>query len=381
MSSTRNLEQRRICFVAPYMGGNGKALYWGKLFEGLVARGLAVEVLTGPRFAREECPNIVQNDTVAFTRVFGMVVPSPYVLVSLLKLKCDVMLILEFNILALMATVLSCLKGRTKSILLIENAPQFTSAKRGGLFRLVRKVQCRLCTGILTNNAAAFDYLVNQLGVPPSKIMTSVYLTSSLASGSMPARAAPEEGRKVRFVCIGRLISGKGFMELIDEVALLSETERGLLAIDVFGEGDYRAELQKRIDEQGLSAVIQLKGNIPYAELGGRIGAADVFIMPSLGDYRSLASFEALSLGLPLLVSVHDGAHREVLGGQGNGVLIDPLTRGSMSEAIRGILKHPQQLQAMGEKSLSHAQSFTVDKAVSNIALAVERAVAGRMTP
>ncbi|MDI1259313.1 glycosyltransferase family 4 protein [Aquabacterium sp.] len=373
MSRFQNPASRRICFVAPYLGGNGKALYWGALFEGLVAGGMAVEVLTGPRFDRGECPSIVQNDTVSFRRILGVTIPSPYVVVSLLKLKCDAMLILEFSILALVATVLARLKGQTRSILLVENAPQFTSAKRGGVFKWLRKIQCRLCTGILTNNAKGFEYLVSELGVDPSKITAAVYLTSSLAGAALPLK--PDvRGRTIKFACIGRLIPEKGFMELVDEVALLSESEKERLEIDVFGAGPLMSVLQNKINGERLSDVIRLNGNIPYAELGTRLGQADAFIMPTLGDYRSLASFEALSLGLPLLISVHDGAHSEVLGDGGSGVLIDPLLRGSMAGAIQDILKHPEKLEVMRRNALNRAQAFTVEKAVSNIAMAVEKA-------
>lgn len=374
MSRVQNSASRRICFVAPYLGGNGKALYWGALFEGLVARGLAVEVLTGPRFDREECPSIVQNDTVSFRRILGVTIPSPYVVVSLVKLKCDAMLILEFSILALVATVLARLKGQTKAILLVENAPQFTSAKRDGFFKWLRKIQCRLCTRILTNNSRGFDYLVNELGVDPSKITAAIYLTSSLAGAALPVKHEAK-GHILKFACIGRLIPEKGFIELVDEVALLAGSERARLEIDVFGAGPLMSILQDKINRLQLSEVIRLNGNIPYAELGARLGQADAFIMPTLGDYRSLASFEALSIGLPLLISVYDGAHMEVLGEGGNGVLIDPLSRGSIAGAIQDILKHPEKLELMRRNALKTAEAFTVDMAVSNTVRAVEQAM------
>lgn len=364
--------------MAPYLGGHGKALYWGALFEGLADRGIAVEVLTGPRFSRDECPRIVQNDTVAFRRMGGITIPSPYVVVSLARIQCDVMLILEFSILALVATVMSRLKGQ-KSILLVENAPQFTSANRGGFFKWLRKVQVRLCTGILTNNQAGHDYLVRELGVPTSKITPAVYLTSSLAAGLvLPVTRPALQGRKVKFSCIGRLIPVKGFQQLVDEVALLKDEERSRLEIDIFGAGPLKDELQQQIDGLQLSGVIRLQGNVPYTELGKRLAEADAYIMPSLGDYRSLASFEALSLGLPLLISRHDGAHVEVLDEGQNGLLIDPLSRGSLSGAIRRILDDPAQLEAMAAHSLRRAQEFTVDKAVDHIEAAACKAMAGQ---
>ncbi len=301
MSGNVSLKKNKMCLVAPYLGANGKALYWAPIFAGLAERGLDVEVVTGAIFDPEECPSIVQNYTVSFKRIFNITIPSPYSVMSVMRVKCDVMFILEFSILALLSTIIVALKGGTKSIVLVENSPKFTSTNRTGVFGMLRKFQCKICDKILTNNQGGFDYLVNELGVDPSKIIQSIYLTSSIAPAGLPSRDVAG-AEKVKFVCIGRLIDGKGFLALIHEVATLDEAERARVEIDVFGNGPLRDMLQSEIDKNALSDVIRLRGNIPYAELGSRIAGADAFIMPTLEDYRSLASFEALSLGLPLLI-------------------------------------------------------------------------------
>jgi len=153
-------------------------------------------------------------------------------------------------------------------------------------------------------------------------------------------------------VAIGRLIAKKGFADLIRACALLVERGRS-----------FRCEL-------GLQDRIQLPGPKPQHELRARLGAASVFVLPSVpeidGGMDNLPTviMEAMATGLPV-VSTTIGGIPEMVVENETGFLVQPDDAVALAGAIEKVTNDRLLAQRLGEAGYERAQNlFSIEKNV-----------------
>ena len=98
--------------------------------------------------------------------------------------------------------------------------------------------------------------------------------------------------------------------------------------------------------------------------------------IPTLGDYRALVGFEALSAGLPIIGSVFDGASSEIIEEGVNGFIVDPRDEVSLANKIQVFLDHPELVEKFGKESERIAKKYAVNVAASNLIEAAKECVA-----
>jgi colanic acid/amylovoran biosynthesis glycosyltransferase len=170
-------------------------------------------------------------------------------------------------------------------------------------------------------------------------------------------------------VAIGRLIAKKGFADLIRACALLVERGRSFRC-EIFGEGPLENQLRAQIEELGLQERIQLPGPKPQHELRARLGAASVFVLPSVpeidGGMDNLPTviMEAMATGLPV-VSTTIGGIPEMVVENETGFLVQPDDAVALAGAIEKVTKDRLLAQRLGEASYERAQNlFSIEKNV-----------------
>ena len=121
------------------------------------------------------------------------------------------------------------------------------------------------------------------------------------------------------FVSTGSLLYGKGFDLLIEAFrkSRLWEKETRLIII---GEGSERNNLQKIIDEAGLTKQISLVGRKTKVEIADILCVSHAFVLASRSENFSVAVLEALSVGLPVIATICGGI-KECINEQ-NGLLV-----------------------------------------------------------
>lgn len=97
--------------------------------------------------------------------------------------------------------------------------------------------------------------------------------------------------------CAGRLTEVKGHKYLIDALKSLQENCVLLLA----GEGDYREEIERYIEECGLTERVILLGNID--NMVHFYQSLDVFCLPSINEGLPLSPLEAQACGIPVILT------------------------------------------------------------------------------
>ena len=119
----------------------------------------------------------------------------------------------------------------------------------------------------------------------------------------------------IRVLNIGRLEPyQKGLDKLIEAVYALRDSLRGKCRFDLYGadvDGAAGA-LRESIEKKGISDLIEVHGSVYGAEKESVLLSSDVFIMPSRFEGHPMALIEAMSYGLPCLVSSGSNMKQEV---------------------------------------------------------------------
>ena len=116
----------------------------------------------------------------------------------------------------------------------------------------------------------------------------------------------------------------------------------------ITGWGDLEEKLRKTIIEEKAEKNIHLTG--PVDDIWNKFAIADYFVMSSYFEGLPLASAEAVSFGLPMLLT-DIGEFRDIT--DGNAVFIDGFEPQNIEEGFNKILEiSPKQYQQMSKRSL-----------------------------
>jgi colanic acid/amylovoran biosynthesis glycosyltransferase len=143
------------------------------------------------------------------------------------------------------------------------------------------------------------------------------------------------------FSC-GRLNAVKGHDDLIRAIALLRQ--RGLdVRLNIAGEddsgnGSVRRMLQSMIGDLGLDGVVTLLGVLSEERVIRELLDAHVFALASWAEPLGMATMEAMSACLPVVVTGAGGV-REFIDDNVQGLLVEPKSPVQMADGIERVLR------------------------------------------
>jgi glycosyltransferase involved in cell wall biosynthesis len=133
----------------------------------------------------------------------------------------------------------------------------------------------------------------------------------------------------VRLLFVGRLVRTKGARDAIRALGML----RHLPAVlDIVGEGFDRPACETLTAELGLAGRIRFHGWLPRNQVSNFYKSADIFIFPSYREPGGTVVFEAMSYGLPLIVSDIGGPAAIV--DEKSGIRLHPESPGQYARSI-----------------------------------------------
>src|SRR5262249_5261466 len=140
-------------------------------------------------------------------------------------------------------------------------------------------------------------------------------------------------------VAAGALVPVKGVDRLIDVMALMRNSMRGLSAkLYVIGDGPQRAALESQIARHDLTDRVFLLGQRPQSELAEWHSAADLFCLASHREGCPNVVIEAMACGLPV-VAPDVGGVGELISKPEYGITLPSPTADKFAEAITTALK------------------------------------------
>lgn len=110
---------------------------------------------------------------------------------------------------------------------------------------------------------------------------------------------------------------------------------------------------------------ILYKGRLPHNDIPLYLNAADVFVLPTLGEGCSNSIVEAMACGLPI-ISSDLPFNYDILNGD-NSIMIDPLNVQQVAEAIVKLKNDDALRERMGRASLAKASELTISRRVGRI--------------
>lgn len=156
-------------------------------------------------------------------------------------------------------------------------------------------------SGALSISHLATEFY-RKLGVREAVIYPFGYFSSH---PRLMGRSKDENATEIIFV--GQLIPRKGIDLLLDAMQPLFGQHPNL-RLSVIGSGELLAHLQEQAAALGLSDRVAFEGVIPPASIRERIAVADLLVLPSRWDGWGAVVNEALSVGVPVIVSDRCGA-------------------------------------------------------------------------
>lgn len=175
------------------------------------------------------------------------------------------------------------------------------------------------------------------------------------------------ESEAVKILTIGRLTEKKGIAYAIRAVTKVIASGRNL-TYTIVGDGPMRAELQRLIDEFGVSQRVKLLGWRAHEEVIRMIEMAHVLLAPSVtaadGDEEGIpnAVKEAMATGLPVVSTIHGGIP-EVIEGGVTGYLVPQRDVDAMADRLQHLIDHPESWATMGRAARTRVMSeFDITK-------------------
>lgn len=177
-----------------------------------------------------------------------------------------------------------------------------------------------------------------------------------------------EKSQVVHVLISGRLIYRKGIELLLDSVSQL-ETKNSFV-IDIYGEGDQRQLLERKVQAYKLENEVVFHGNVPFAEMQEQYRKADIYCLPSLRETTGTAVFEAMANKLPVIALNQNGVKDIVQ--NDCGILVDIRSKeqviSDFTAALKKLIENESIRLDMGECAFDKIQNhYTWSKRVSNM--------------
>ena len=161
---------------------------------------------------------------------------------------------------------------------------------------------------------------------------------------SRPEERAARKEMKVLFV--GALTQRKGLAYLIRGVEALS----GLVELTMIG----RKTGQKCVALEKAIRVHSWIPTLPHVEILEQMDMHDVLVLPSLFEGFALVILEAMSRGLPVIITPNTGGGDTVVDGE-HGFIVPVRDSKAISEKIEILARYPEKRKAMGEAAREKA--------------------------
>ncbi len=193
-------------------------------------------------------------------------------------------------------------------------------------------------------------------------------------SQSLPTKVQMKEkyalaGKEV-FLFVGRLTEVKNVSLLIRSFAALKNSRQDV-ALCIVGDGELREELRALVkaldcEDAYFFGYVGFPQNVEFYKM------ADVFVLPSLHEPWGLVVNEAMTLGLPVIVSSKVGCRQDLVRQGENGFIFEDGDETGLVKAMQWMID--AELSAFSENSLARMEEWNFERYLQNFLKAIEHA-------
>jgi glycosyltransferase involved in cell wall biosynthesis len=193
-------------------------------------------------------------------------------------------------------------------------------------------------------------YLI-QKGVNSSKIVTVHNGISAENFGNRKVNLPHKKGHEITIGLASRMDSVKGIDYLIDSIVLVLERTNTPFKVYLVGEGPELDNLIFKVKQLSLEDVVLFVGyqdNIPEW-----LNSFDIFALPSLFEYHSIALLEAMRAG-KAIVCTNVGGNTESIRDGVDGIVVPSKNPNEFSNALVKMLESEELRLTMGQSAQEH---------------------------
>ena len=175
-------------------------------------------------------------------------------------------------------------------------------------------------------------------------------------AGGIPER---DPDRPPIALFLGEIGQRKGAWDLVEAMpAVLDEVPGARFRVG--GNGDV-ARLERRIDELGIGARVDVLGWVSGADKDRQLAEATLLTLPSYQEGLPMSILEAMGAGLPVVSTPIAGIPEAVIDGE-TGYLVAPGDPSALADRLTTLLRDPAGAARMGAAARARAQSvFALD--------------------
>ncbi|WP_406004044.1 glycosyltransferase family 4 protein [Streptomyces sp. NBC_00987] len=336
-------------------GSAGSSAHVSSLAAGLVARGVHVTVCAP---AELDHAYDYSGTGAAFAPVPRRSDPAA---VAALRAACQTADVVHAHGPHAAVRAALALGGRRVPLVVTWHARAHAEGARSRLIRLMERRAARAAAVVLGTTSDLVDRARHR-GARDARLAPVSAPVPRLPAAAHAGKARAELGVVERPLIIARgsLVPHHGYGSLLDAARLWRELDPAPLLV-VVGEGRERAALQRRIRNEELP--VRLIGSRDdYAEL---LAAADLAVLCSSWEARSVSAQEALRLGVPLVATAVGGVPELV----GDAAELVPYGNAeALARAVVRLLGDPGRRAEMAAAGLAQAASWpTEDDTIAQV--------------
>jgi glycosyltransferase involved in cell wall biosynthesis len=232
---------------------------------------------------------------------------------------------------------------------------------------------------IIAISRAEAQELVETAGAPPERIRVVYHgVEPRFRPPAGPEEAAPVLARygieRPFLFHLGNIEPRKNLVSVFRAYERVLDRADGGVSLVVAGAEGWlcRETLEEARRLTGRRAPI-FTGYVPEGDVPALLGAASVFVFPSLYEGFGLPILEAMACGVPVVTSDR-GAMREIAGGAAS--LVEPEDPDAIAQAILGILEDRAAAARLAAAGRAHAAGFTWERTAAETLGVYREAVA-----
>jgi glycosyltransferase involved in cell wall biosynthesis len=289
-----------------------------------------------------------------WTRVKRMLSRQNQLFMKLIKTEYDGVIIfsssgLSFYEKSYFAMICRCFG--VESIMFVRSGHFVTDCENSKIKRLINKLLLKIPNWIAAQGTSWVS-LYQELGVDVSRVvLVRNWIPPGFSIASRKKHLSKEGGEIVTFIFVGWLVKEKGVGELLEAICS-SEILRNCRVVFA-GNGTLYEEICDTKERENLDKV-QVLGWQSVAEVNLLLEDAHVFVLPSYAEGFPNALMEAISKGLPAVVTPVGGITDSALNGV-NSILVKPKDVKSLREAMEKFALEPELIAEYSTKSIGIA--------------------------
>ena len=164
-----------------------------------------------------------------------------------------------------------------------------------------------------------------------------------------------EANGPVKLLFVGRLNAFKNVESLIEAVGQLRNMGVNKFELQLIGEGERRANLERLTVERGLTRHIRFLGWLERESLVERYRQADLFVTATTWEGMPNTVLEGMACGLPVVATRASGLDQLVKDGV-NGYLVDINDAAALADRLASLIDNPYERTRMGKESRKIAE-------------------------